>query len=173
MGAASAPARPMARAALGLLFALAPGFALAQAPQAERFRDWALLRAHGQCLLTTEIATRASGATIAQIVLRPRGDGAPGAAIGVRVPNGASIADAIAYVHPERPHEAVGLQWQSCDRERCLAAGTLTRAALDRLKRGRFIVLGFRPLSEARVINVDIPLFGVTAGWRALETCGD
>lgn len=168
-----APGFAFVLALAAFAFCLLPMTAAAQDARADRFRDWMLYRAGGQCLLTTEIASRASGSTIAEVILRPRGDGEPGAAIGVRVPNGVSLSDAIAYVHPERPAEAIGLQWQSCDAERCLAAGTLSEAGLDRLKRGRFIVLGFRPVAGARTLNVDIPLFGVTAGWRALEACAE
>ena len=168
-----APGSATLVAVAALALCLLPAAAVAQDARADRFRDWMLYRAGGQCLLTTQIASRASGTTIAEVILRPRGDGEPGAAIGVRVPNGVSLADAIAYVHPERPGEAVGLQWQSCDAERCLAAGTLSAAGLDRLKGGRFIVLGFRPVAGARTLNVDIPLFGVTAGWRALEACAE
>lgn len=159
--------------AVAVLIAVVPATrALAQDFSTRTFRDWRLYQTAEACTLATQIASRATGAPVIEVILRRRGDGEPGAMIGVRVPNGASIRDQIAYVHPELPDEAVGLQWQSCTPQMCLAAGELTGAGLDRLKRGRFIVVGFRPLAGARMLNVDVPLFGVTRGWTALESCG-
>lgn len=162
----------MAGVVAAIMAMLPAGHAVAQDVATQTFRDWRLYQTGQACTLATQIASRSTGVPVIEVILRRRGDGEPGAMIGVRVPNGASIRDQIAYVHPEVPNEAVGLQWQSCTPQMCLAAGELTDAGLDRLKRGRFIVVGFRPLAGARMLNVDVPLFGVTRGWTALESCG-
>lgn len=151
------------------------GFAAVSAaaePEEQRFRDWKLYKTNGQCTLITQIVSRRSETVVVDVILRQRSDGQPGASIGMRVPNGASIADDIAYVHPEHPNVAIGLRWHSCASEKCLAVGELTDAGLNKLKRGRYIVVGFRPLKGASMLNVDVPLFGVTRGWAELERCG-
>jgi invasion protein IalB len=152
-----------------ILFCLATH---AEAAESSRFGDWQLVSSQeNSCLLLNRIVSRKSGITVMEAILRQRSDGSLGATIGVRVPNGASLKDPIAYAHPKGPPRAIGLEWQSCSPEMCLAAGDISEDALSRLKRGSMIVVGFSPLTGSRKLNVVVSLAGLTRGWQALQSC--
>lgn len=87
-----------------------------------------------------------------------------------RVPLGASLASGIAYLHVQGD-EAVGLAWQYCDAQTCLASGGTSAAELGRLKKGTRIYLGFTPLPGSRALIVPVSLLGFTKSWAALESC--
>lgn len=141
------------------------------AAEQTRFRDWQLVTSEATCLLLNRVVSRKSGITVMEVILRQRLDGKSGATIGVRVPNGASIRDAIAYAHPDGSPRAIGLEWQSCSSDMCLAAGDLSDQALVDLKRGNSIIVGFTPLPDSRKLNVTVSLSGMTRGWQFLQTC--
>ena len=146
------------------------GIAHGEDVKIERFQDWELLSTSQQCTLITRLASRKTGTPIVEMFLVENGADETGAMVGVRVPNGASLKDGIAYRHPN-VENAVGLAWQNCDKNMCLAAGEISDEGLTKLKKGRRISLGFKPLPSARSINVDISLMGVTQGVRALRAC--
>ncbi len=156
---------------------LQPGPALADLT-VSRFGDWTLLQGdEGLCHLRYSLHSAQSGALLLDMILRPPDstDTDPpesaGAMVALLVPRGVSLRDGIAYRHPRRPERAIGLAWQSCDRDLCLAAGPISAAELDRLRRGRFIEVAFMPLPDAMPIRIQVSLRGVTAGWRALAAC--
>ena len=183
MPAAEAPACRGARRALlaaGLAAAVlaAPGAAPAgeslAGTELDRFGDWVLLRAApGVCQLRHTLLSATSGAVLLEMLLLPpdpaHTDG--GALVALRVPLGVSLPDGIAWRHPASPTEAVGLAWQHCDATLCLAAGRISAAELDRLRRGNHVEVGFRPLPDAAPIRMQVSLRGVTAGWQALTDC--
>ena len=164
---------------LGLLWLilLYPGPALSDLAH-HRFGDWTLLQGTGGfCQLRYSLHSTQSGALLLEMILRAPDSldtelpADAGAMVALLVPRGASLRDDIAYRHPRQPDRAIGLAWQSCDRELCLAAGPISAAELDRLRRGRFIEVGFIPLPDAMPIRIQVSLRGVTAGWRALAAC--
>lgn len=65
----------------------------------------------------------------------------------------------------------MGLAWQSCDAETCLASGGTGPQKLARLQRGRRILLGFRPLPSSRPLVVPVSLMGITRAWAAVQDC--
>lgn len=160
-------------AALAAALLALPAAVSAQAPdpQPEAFGDWVLVRAAGVCQLRQTRLSAQSGAVLLEMLLLPPGHGDGGALAGLRVPLGVSLPDGIAWRHPARPGEAIALAWQHCDPDLCLAAGAISGAELDRLKRGDRIEVGFRPLPSANPVRLPVSLRGVTAGWRALEAC--
>ena len=133
--------------------------------------DWVLVAAPGVCQLRHTRVSARSGAVLLEMLLLPPAPGETGALAGLRVPLGVSLPNGIAWRHPAGPDQAVALAWQHCDADLCLAAGTITEAELDRLRRGDRIEVGFRPLPTANPIRMEVSLRGVTAGWRALEAC--
>lgn len=159
----------------------------------ERFGDWMLLRAEpGVCQIRHTLLSATSGAVLLEMLLLPaaapatrlsetsedgslnalRAAQAPdGALVALRVPLGVSLPDGIAYRHPGKEAAAIGLAWQNCDPALCLAAGGISAAELDRLKRGNHVEVGFRPLPDAAPIRMQVSLQGVTAAWRAVERC--
>ncbi|MCC6009186.1 MAG: invasion associated locus B family protein [Rhodobacteraceae bacterium] len=178
----SAGSKPLAQrlrtALVPSLFALVSASFLAPAAAAESgplvqepHGDWVLLRGAGICQLRHTILSAASGAVLLEMLLLPPGQGRDGALAGLRVPLGVSLPDGIAWRHRARPDEAIALAWQHCDPDLCLAAGEISRAELDRLRRGASIEVGFRPLPGANPVRIAVSLRGVTAGWRALEAC--
>lgn len=168
--------------ALAGLVLAPPGRAMAELTTT-RFGDWTLLQGGpGICQLRYSMHSTHSGAVLLEVILRaPEPGGVEagganveepyGAMLAMLVPRGASLRDSIAYRHPRQPDRAVGLAWQSCDTEFCLAAGPVSVAELDRLRRGNDIEVAFRPLPEAMPIRMQVSLRGVTAGWRALADC--
>lgn len=154
-----------------------PGWAQADLSTA-RFGDWTLLRGpDGICQLRYGLHSAQSGALLLEMILTPPAP-APdnsgvqgGAMVAILVPRGVSLRDAIAYRHPGQPDRAIGLAWQSCDVDLCLAAGAISAVELDRLRRGTRVEVGFRPLPDAVPIRMQVSLRGVTAGWRALGAC--
>ncbi len=135
-----------------------------------RFGDWVLIAAPGACQLVTQVISARSGAVLLEMILIAPPPDSPGARIGLRVPTGASLRDGIAYRHPDGP--AIGLEWQNCDAQMCLAAGALSDDGLRRLLRGNRVVAGFRPLPGAQPVNIEVSLRGTSAGWAALSDCG-
>lgn len=135
--------------------------------------DWVLVSAPGICQLRQTRISERSGAVLLEMLLLPPAPGGEGALVGLRVPLGVSLRDGIAWRHPASPDQAVALAWQHCDPDLCLAAGAISAAELDRLRRGDRIEVGFRPLPEAAPIRMAVSLRGVTAGWRALEACAE
>ena len=176
MPAAEAPACRGGRGVLlaaGLAAAVLAGESLA-GTELDRFGDWVLLRAApGVCQLRHTLLSATSGAVLLEMLLLPpdpaHTDG--GALVALRVPLGVSLPDGIAWRHPASPTEAVGLAWQHCDATLCLAAGRISAAELDRLRRGNHVEVGFRPLPDAAPIRMQVSLRGVTAGWQALTDC--
>jgi invasion protein IalB len=159
------------RSALALAAMLLATQAAAE-PERERIRDWQVLRAAEGCVATTSVGLRAAGTGLVTLALlpRPRAAGGAPAVMTVRVPLGAHLASGIAYTHPGET-EAVGLAWQSCDAETCLASGGIGPEELGRLQRGRRILLGFRPLPSSRPLVVPVSLMGVTRAWAAVQDC--
>lgn len=155
---------------VGLWLMLA-GTAAAQAP--EVFRDWEVVRGPAGCIAATSVGLRDPASGLATVALVPRaGDaGDAPAVMTVRVPLGAHLASGIAYSHPGDAGAAVGLVWQSCDAQTCLASGGVSAAEMTRLLAGRRILLGFRPLPGARALVVPVSLLGVTAAWTRVRAC--
>lgn len=129
--------------------------------------DWQVLRLAEGCAAVQSVLGRRTGAELARLVLSPVAQG--GALVLLQLPNGVDLAEAPAYRHPGGP--AVVLEWQHCDAERCTASGQITPAELDRLRRGREVLLGYRPLPESRPLNVTISLMGLTRSLAAAATC--
>ena len=154
-----------------LALALLAGAASA-APERERIRDWEVIRGAEGCVATTSVGLRAAGSGLVTVALLPRpgAQGGAPAVMTVRVPLGAHLASGIAYTHPGQT-AAVGLAWQSCDAETCLASGGIGPEELGRLQRGRRILLGFRPLPSSRPLVVPVSLMGVTRAWAAVQDC--
>ena len=148
-----------------------------EAAETARFGDWTLVRpGPGICQLRHTLLSARTGAVLLEMLLLPPAPEAgleEGALVGLRVPLGVSLPDGIAYRHPGRAAEAVGFAWQSCDPDLCLAAGRISPAELDRLRRGNHVEVGFRPLPDAEPIRMQVSLAGVTAGWQALLACAD
>lgn len=162
---------------LACLCLLMPATAQAGGLTMTRHGDWTLLQgADGLCQLRYSMHSARSGAVLLEMILRapdPDATGAEGegAMVAVLVPRGASLRDTVAYRHPRQPDRAIGLAWQSCNVELCLAAGQISPEELDRLRRGNHVEVAFRPLPDAVPIRMQVSLRGVTAGWRALAAC--
>jgi len=156
-------------AALGLGLVFGPAPVPADTAPARPFGDWLLVGTPPACQLTTQVISQAAGQRVLEFILIPPPDGRAGARAGVRVPTGASLRDGIAFRHPDGP--PTPLEWQSCDAEMCLAATELDEQGLRRLLRGNRVVVGFRPLPGARLVNIEVSLRGTTAGWAALQGC--
>lgn len=91
--------------------------------------------------------------------------------LALRVPTGVSLADGIAYRHGAGDRVGIGLEWQSCDPQRCAALARLSPAEFARLLRGREIIVGYRPLPDSRFLNVPLSLMGLTTAWRQKQAC--
>lgn len=164
------PFSAMLRALVLLGMVAAPAAADSPAPRSVH-GDWVLIAGGGICQLRNTRVSARSGAVLLEMVLLPSVDGSVGALAGLRVPVGVNLRDGIAWRHAARPDQAVALAWQHCDAELCLAAGAISEAELDRLRRGNRIEVGFRPLPGADPVRMEVSLRGVTAGLRALERC--
>lgn len=140
----------------------------------ETFRDWQVLRGDDDCVATISLGLRAPSSGLVTVALFPRQDesGEVPAVMTVRVPLGVHLASGIAYTHPGDEGAAIGLAWQSCDAETCMASGGVPAAELARLQAGRRILIGFRPLPESRPLVVPVSLMGVTAAWERVLACG-
>jgi invasion protein IalB len=134
---------------------------------AQDFRDWQAVKAADRCIATTSVGLAGPDSGLATLAVFPRGGGA---VVTVRVPLGADLSAGIAYTHPGRD-DAVGLAWQSCDSETCLAAGTLSDAEIGRLEAGRSVYLGFRPLPGSPGLIAPVSLLGFTRAWAATRAC--
>lgn len=162
---------------LSALFLLGPAAAREPELTMTPHGDWTLLQGpEGLCQLRYSLYSARSGAVLLEMILRAPDDDvtgaeAEGAVVAVLVPRGASLRDAVAYRHPRQPDRAIGLEWQSCTTDLCLAAGHVSAEELGRLQRGNHVEVGFRPLPDAVPIRMQVSLRGVTAGWRALSAC--
>lgn len=156
-----------------ILFALLGATAksgVAQDAVATQFGDWEMISTPSQCMLITRVASAKSGIPIVEMFLVPNNDEKTKLVAGIRVPNGVSLSDGIAFRHPNQ-NTAFGMSWQSCNKSTCLAVGNLTKQNVTKLEKGSHIVVGFRPLPAGRTLNVDVSLSGVTKGLRALASC--
>lgn len=141
-------------------------------PAQDRYRDWQVTHGPSGCVATVGVGLRSPASGLVTIAVFPRGDGGDVPAVmTMRVPLGVHLASGIAYSHPDSP-EAVGLAWQSCDAETCLASGGVSAGELTRLKAGLRIFVAFRPLPESRALIVPVSLLGFTRAWDAVQSCG-
>lgn len=135
-------------------------------------RDWTVVGdGDGGCLLTQSVYGKRTGALLVQAVLDDAGGNDGAVVLALRVPTGVRLADGIAYRHSAGDRVGVGLEWQSCDAERCTAMARLSAAEFARLRRGSEIIVGYRPLPESRFLNVPLSLMGLTAAWRQKQAC--
>ena len=159
-------------AALTLAAVLAGAAAASEADGHATHRDWTVMKDEGSgCLVAQSVIGRRTGALLLQAVLDASAAPDGSVVLAMRVPTGASLPDGIAYRHRASDAVAVGLEWQSCDPERCTAMGRLSQAEFGRLMRGREIIVGYRPLPESRLLNVPLSLMGLTAAWRQAQGC--
>lgn len=135
-------------------------------------RDWSVVRVgDGDCLATQQVHGRRTGALLVEAVLsQPVAVGAR-VVLALRVPNGVHLPDGIAYRHAASDAVAVGFEWQQCTALRCTAVASISDIEFGRLLRGRQIVVGYRPLPDARLLNVPVSLLGLTAAWREVSAC--
>lgn len=160
----------------GVLFGLfAGGVATAAAePEAEAatvHRDWSVARVgDGGCLVMQQVHGRRTGALLVEVVLRPGLDD-ESVVMALRVPTGAHLPDGIAYRHAASDRTAVGLEWQQCSSDRCTAIAAISADEFSRMLRGRDFVVGYRPLPQARMLNVPVSLLGLTVAWREMAAC--
>lgn len=147
------------------------GFVLVQPLAAQTFRDWQLVRGSETCQIVSAVVSQASGARLLEATLFPV-TAEPGALrIALRVPIGVDLASGIGLRHVDAGREAIGLDWLSCDREMCTAGGLLSTQAVGRLRRDTSVFVGFRPMKDARPVNLELSLMGFTAASRALAEC--
>ena len=158
--------RPRVAAGIAALTALA----LLSAPlQGRTVGDWQMRAWDGLgCGAEQVVLGRATGATLAEVVLFPRPDGA---VMLVRVPTGVRLSDGIAYRHGPGDTTGVGLAWQDCSPRRCAALAQIDGAELRRLLAGREIHLGYRPTRTAPPLNVPVSLMGLTRTWEQVRAC--
>ena len=150
-------------------------FAVAQEAGVEeqRFRDWQVLRQveTGKCAISISVglAQTNSGLATINIIKRQNDEGVP-AVMTIKVPLGVSLRSGLAYSH-SGTSETVGLAWQYCTPNTCLASGGISSAEIANLKKDREIFLAFQPLPNSRPIIVPVSLLGFTKAWRALQSC--
>jgi len=158
-------------AAAACLALLVPPLAVpSRATEASTHRDWQVLRtADDTCLVTQTVLGRRTGARLLSVFLAPAGPDA--VSLAFQVPNGVSLPDGIAFRHAAADRTGIGLEWQQCDAERCMAAGQISVTEFGRLLAGREITVGYRPLPESRLLNVPLSLLGLTAAWKAAAAC--
>lgn len=141
----------------------------------QNFRDWTVVSgtdAGKGCFATTSVGLKSPSSGLATVALYrlPQMQDDTVAVMTARVPLGASLSAGIAYLHPNGS-EAVGLAWQYCDDQTCLASGGVTAPELARLQKGTRLFLGFTPLPASRSLIVPVSLLGFTASWSALAKC--
>ena len=112
---------------------------------------------------------RRTGAPLVRALIQPQDAG--GAILLLRVPTGAFLPDGIAYRHRESDRVAIGLEWQTCDAEFCTALAVVSADEAARLKAGRDITVGYRPLAGSPVLNVPVSLTGLTRAWKEAKVC--
>jgi invasion protein IalB len=152
-----------------------PNALAAQDPQTTRHRDWQVVRdGNGGCLAATTAGLAAGKTGLLTLSLLPLPDqtGArtAGALMSARVPLGVSLTEPLAYSRAQTS-EAVGLAWQRCDAETCLAMAPISAEELARLKRGRRVLFAFRPLRGSKPLIVPVSLMGLTRAWGAVTDC--
>lgn len=143
---------------------------------AQTFRDWTTLSSGGggPCIAQTRIllAGRATPLVTMSILSRKGADAETvPATVTLRVPVGVSLVSGIAYRH-KGAAQAVGLAWQFCDHETCVASGGVSRDELERLKAALSIEVAYRPLPGSRPLAVPVSLLGFTRAWQAVRACG-
>lgn len=154
-----------------VVFAGLPLPGLAQEADVVRHRDWQLVRSpDGSCIASATFGLRAADTGLLTVSLLPDVSGDAAAVMTARVPLGAAIDTPLAYSRPTGP-EAVGLAWQSCDAQTCLAMTALDATELDRLKRGLRVFFAFRPLPGVSPLIVPVSLLGLTRAWAGVQDC--
>ena len=144
----------------------------AKTEEIRQFRDWQLVETGSVCRIVSVVTSRATGSLLLEVSLIPEFAEESSYLIAVRVPLGASLASGIALRHAGQDRVAIGLEWLSCDPEMCTAGGKLSGAAIAALRRGNSVFVGFRPMIDARPVNIELSLMGFTAASNALQTCG-
>lgn len=152
--------RPTYLPAAGLL-------ALMAAPALAQPEDWQLLRLETGCAAVQTVQGLRSGAELARLVLQPLPGGA--AVLLLQAPNGAALGEAPGWRHPDGP--AMALEWQHCDAARCTASARISAADLDRMRRGRALLIGYRPLPDSRPLTLTVSLAGLTRSLAAAAAC--
>ena len=141
--------------------------------ETDTMRDWTVVRGtSGQgCFATMSVGLKAPSSGLATVSLfkRAADDGAP-AVMTIQVPLGASLPDGIAYTHSSSG-EAIGLAWQYCTPETCVASGGVSEAELNKLRAGRRVFLGFVPLPGSAPLITPVSLLGITRAWNAVQDC--
>ncbi len=147
-------------------------------PGIKRFQDWTFVnpkKAGISCYVVQQVLSRKTGAKLLEVAIYPIKKADPkdrlSSIISVNVPTGADLVSGIAYRHVRGKKTAIGLEWQSCNPNRCTATGKITRKELKRLRRERSVVFGFRPLPTSRLLNVPLSLSGLSRAWREVRKC--
>jgi len=143
------------------------------------YKDWTIVDPAEpglSCFVIQQVFSKKSGAKLVEASLYPiETKGAKKsfeAIFTLSVPTGVDLVSGIAYRHVEGKKTAIGLEWQSCNSKRCTATGKISRKELKRLRREKYVVVGFRPLPTSRVLNVPLSLLGLTRAWREIDRCG-
>lgn len=146
---------------------------MAQSFETTDMRDWSVVQGTGGqgCFATLSVGLKAPSSGLATLSIFARqGGGDTPAVMSVQVPLGASLPQGIAYTHAGGS-EAVGLAWQYCTPETCVASGGISQDELQRLKDGRRVFLGFVPLPGSAPLVVPVSLLGITRAWEAVQDC--
>lgn len=148
-------------------------------PLNRTYKDWTIVdpeKPGVSCFVIQQVFSKKSGVKLIEASLYPiDAKGAKKsfeAIFALSVPTGADLVSGIAYRHVEGKKTAIGLEWQSCNSSRCTATGKISRKELKRLRREKYVVVGFRPLPTSRVLNVPLSLVGLTRAWRDIGKCG-
>lgn len=143
----------------------------AAAQDVRSYRDWQVLQSDQGCLATLSVGLKQAQSGLATLSLYPRLEPDTPAILTVRVPLGVDLTGGIAYTHPRRD-DAVGLAWQYCGEDTCLASGVLNGDEIARLQKGSRVYLGFRPLPGAKMLVLPVSLLGFTRAWQDVQACG-
>lgn len=143
----------------------------ARADDIRQFRDWQLVQTGSGCRIVSLVTSQATGSVLVEMSILPGPDTELPYLVAIRVPIGASLASGIALRHDAADRLAIGLEWLSCDHEMCTAGGHLSAQAIGNLRRDRSVFVGFRPMQDARPVNIELSLMGFTAASDALNAC--
>lgn len=142
-------------------------------PDLHQFRDWTLHRSGETCRMVSSVISKRSGALLLEASFqhdsRDRSEG--GLVAAIRVPLGVHLPAGIAVRHAGDGPTAIGLEWITCDAFMCTAAGRFSAEAVSRLRRARSVHVGFRPMQNARPVNIELSLMGFTDASRAMAGC--